>query len=180
MEPNIIVMNTVIASSAAGCQIFLSNQYANSFNEQERIQKTQLLMQYNVHELCGGVLAGLISISGASANVSLWAAALIGAMGSVYFQSLRKIFQRFEIDDPLDNSLIHGFCGLWSIFAVGIFDLNQGLHYTGDVRFLGIAIMGILSYSSYSLVLSFIFFYSLKLNDMLRLDPLYEIIGMDL
>lgn len=25
MEPNIIVMNTVIASAAAGCQIFLSN-----------------------------------------------------------------------------------------------------------------------------------------------------------
>jgi ammonia channel protein AmtB len=92
MEPNIIVMNTVIASAAAGCQVFLSNQYNNSFNEQERVQKTQLLMQYNVHELCGGVLAGLISISGASANVSLWAAALIGMIGSMYFQSLRKIF----------------------------------------------------------------------------------------
>jgi ammonia channel protein AmtB len=40
--------------------------------------------------------------------------------------------------------------------------------------------LGIVSYSFYSLVLSFIFFYSLKLNDRLRLDPLYEIIGMDL
>lgn len=137
-------------------------------------------MHYNVHELCGGVLAGLISISGASAHVSLWAAAVIGLIGSVIFQSLRKIFQRFEIDDPLDNSLIHGFCGLWSIFAVGLFDIDLGLIYTGKITFLAIQVLGILSYAFYSLILSFIFFYSLKLNDRLRIDPLYEIIGMDL
>ena len=179
MKPNIIVMNTVIASAAAGCQIFLSNQFTNSFGDKERVEKSQLQQQYNIHELCGGVLAGLISISGASANVALWAAALIGMIGSMYFQSLRKVFQRFEIDDPLDNSLIHGFCGIWSILAVGIFDMNQGLLYTGEIKFLGIQLLGVISYSCYSLMLSFIFFHSLKLNDRLRLDPLYEIIGMD-
>ena len=67
-------------------------------------------------------MAGLISISGASAHVDLFAAAAIGIIGSLIFQSLRKLNQRFEIDDPLDNSVIHGFCGLWSIFAVGMFD----------------------------------------------------------
>ena len=40
MEPNIIVMNTIIASAAAGCQIFLQNQYSNSFKDQEKIAKT--------------------------------------------------------------------------------------------------------------------------------------------
>jgi ammonia channel protein AmtB len=138
MEPNIIVMNTVIASAAAGCQIFLQNQFSNSFKDQEKIAKTQLAQHYSVHELCGGVLAGLISISGASAHVDLWAAAIIGVIGSLIFQSLRKLNHRLEIDDPLDNSVIHGFCGLWSIFAVGLFDTDMGMIYTGKVVFLGI------------------------------------------
>jgi Amt family ammonium transporter len=86
------------------------------------VDVTQLKDYYNIHELCGGVLAGLISISGSSADVELWAAALIGIIGATIYQSLRKIFHRYEIDDPLDNSQIHGFCGMWSIFAVGIFD----------------------------------------------------------
>ena len=47
--------------------------------------KTQLKEYYNVHELCGGVLAGLISVSGASANISLWSAALIGMIGSTIY-----------------------------------------------------------------------------------------------
>ena len=57
--------------------------------------------------------------------------------------------------------------------------MNQGLLYTGEINFLGIQLLGVISYSCYSLMLSFIFFHSLKLNDRLRLDPLYEIIGMD-
>ena len=131
MKPNIIVMNTVIASAAGGGQIFLLNQLSNQSNT-ERVAKSQLAEYYNIHELCGGVLAGLISVSGASANISLWAAIVIGMIGSAIYQNLRKVFHRFEIDDPLDNSLIHGFCGLWSIFAVGLFDQNLGMLYTGE------------------------------------------------
>jgi ammonia channel protein AmtB len=93
---------------------------------------------YSVQELTGGVLAGLVSISGASANVELWAAALIGLLGSSIYKGLRKVFERMEIDDPLENSLIHGICGMWSIFAVGLFDADLGLIYTGEVQFLGI------------------------------------------
>ena len=54
-------------------------------NNSERVAKTQLKEYYNVHELCGGVLAGLISVSGASANISLWSAALIGMIGSTIY-----------------------------------------------------------------------------------------------
>jgi ammonia channel protein AmtB len=85
MVPNIIVMNTVIASAAGGCSIFLQNQYTNSFGSQERINRTELQEYYNVHELCGGVLAGLISVSGASANIELWAATLIGIIGALIY-----------------------------------------------------------------------------------------------
>ena len=104
---------------------------------------------------------------------------MIGMIGSTIYQNLRKLFFRYEIDDPLDNSLIHGFCGLWSIFAVGLFDRDQGLLYTGETIFLGIQILGILSYAFWAITLSFVFFYSLRQNERLRIDPLYEIIGID-
>jgi ammonia channel protein AmtB len=39
MEPNIIVMNTVIASASAGGQIFLLNQLTNQENS-ERVART--------------------------------------------------------------------------------------------------------------------------------------------
>lgn len=80
-------------------------------------------MQYfDIHQLCGGVLAGLISVTGSSANVQLWAAGVIGFIGGYIYTTTKKILERFEIDDPLDNSEIHGFCGIWSIIAVGLFD----------------------------------------------------------
>jgi ammonia channel protein AmtB len=62
---------------------------------------------------------------------------------------------------------------------VGVFDKVEGLVYTGNVKFLGVQILGILAYSFWSLSLSFVFFYSLRVNERLRIDPLYEILGMD-
>jgi ammonia channel protein AmtB len=44
---------------------------------------------------------------------------------------------------------------------------------------LGIQIIGLLAYSFWALSLSFVFFYFLKLNERLRIDPLFEILGMD-
>lgn len=95
-------------------------------------------MYFDIHKLCGGVLAGLISITAASANVSLWSAAVIGFIGSLIYTSTKRLIERYEIDDPLDNAEIHGFCGIWSLIAVGMFDLDKGFLYTGDANFLGI------------------------------------------
>jgi ammonia channel protein AmtB len=61
----------------------------------------------------------------------LWSACLIGLIGSYIYTFTKRLLERFEIDDPLDNSEIHGFCGIWSIIAVGIFDNEKGLIYTG-------------------------------------------------
>jgi ammonium transporter, Amt family len=56
---------------------------------------------------------------------------VIGLIGSVIYTSTKKMIVRNEIDDPLDISEVHGFCGIWSIVAVGIFDLDKGMVYTG-------------------------------------------------
>ena len=84
------------------------------------------------------MLAGLVSVTSASSNVDLWAACVIGLIGSMIYTSTKKLIVRAEIDDPLDISEVHGFCGIWSIVALGIFDRQKGLIYTGNLDQLAI------------------------------------------
>ena len=76
----------------------------------------------------------MVSVTSSAANIELWSACLIGLIGSMIYTSSRKIINRFEIDDPLDISEIHGFCGIWSVIAVGIFDKDFGLLYKGSLN----------------------------------------------
>tara|TARA_B110000285_G_C15055808_1_gene579492 strand:+ start:796 stop:945 length:150 start_codon:yes stop_codon:yes gene_type:complete len=48
------------------------------------------------------------------------------------------IIERFEIDDPLDITEVHGFCGIWSVISVGIFDIDKGFLYTGKFEQIAI------------------------------------------
>lgn len=132
-----------------------------------------------MHQLCNGVLAGMVSVTASCNNIELWAAATIGVIGSQIYIQTKRLIQRFEIDDPLDISEVHGFCGIWAILAAGIFDQDKGLFYTGKSQQLNIQIIGALAYSCWAALLSFLFFYSLKKNGRLRVNLIYEIIGLD-
>jgi ammonia channel protein AmtB len=59
-------------------------------------------------------------------------------IGSVIYSQTRIIINRFEIDDPLGVTEVHGACGFWSLIALGLFDLDHGLLITGDAIQLGI------------------------------------------
>lgn len=129
--------------------------------------------------MCNGVLAGLVSVTASSNNIELWAACFIGVIGSLIYLKTKQIIQRFEIDDPLDISEVHGFCGIWSVISVGIFDIDRGFFYTGNPQQIGIQVVGAIAYMIWAGLLSFIFFYSLKKNGRLRVDLIFEIIGLD-
>lgn len=74
---------------------------------------------------------------------------------------------------------MHGFCGVWAILAVGIFDKQKGFFYTGNPNQLGIQLIGAFAYTIWAGLLSFMFFYSLKKNGRLRVGFIYEVIGLD-
>ena len=143
------------------------------------MQAHQLLYNYDAVQVCNAVLAGLVSVTASSYNIELWAAACIGMIGSVIYNQSRKMIIRYEIDDPLDVTEVHGACGFWSVIALGLFDIDQGMLYTGDATQLGIQFIGAMSYTIWTLLLSFMFFHALKKNDRLRVDFIYEIIGLD-
>ena len=81
-SPNLIVMNTVISAASSGLLIALVNQYQNMYTDKAVVQERQISYYYNVHQLCNGVLAGMVSVTASSKNIDLWAAAIIGIIGS--------------------------------------------------------------------------------------------------
>lgn len=89
------------------------------------------------------------------------------------------MLHRFEIDDPLDTTQVHGLCGFWAIIAKGIFDRDQGIFATGLANFIGIQFIGAITITLWAATLSFIFFYTLKRQNRLRIGLIYEIIGID-
>jgi len=149
------------------------------FTDKAVVQERQISYHYNVHQLCNGVLAGMVSVTASCKNIDLWAAATIGIIGSQIYIQTQKLISRFEIDDPLDISEVHGFCGIWAIIAAGIFDRDKGLFYSGNSEQLGIQLIGAIAYSCWAALLSFLFFYSLKKNGRLRVNVIFEIIGLD-
>ena len=76
-------------------------------------------------------MAGCVSITSACNNVTPSNSVIIGFVGAIVYKSAVSLFDRLEIDDPLQVSQIHGFCGIWGVLAVGIFDKDTGLINSG-------------------------------------------------
>lgn len=122
-------------------------------------------------------MAGLVSVTASCHTIELHFACLVGLIGAFVYTVIQKQLERNEVDDPLHSSSIHGFCGIWSVIALGLFDPTQGSLYTGNTYYLGVQMLGAAVYSLYAALLSFMFFASLKENDRLRVEPFYEIMG---
>jgi Amt family ammonium transporter len=79
-----------------------------------------------------------VSITASCNNVAHWAALIIGAIGGLIYIWSCIILIRLKIDDPVEASQVHGFCGAWGVLGVGLFDIDNGLFMTGGVRLLGV------------------------------------------
>ena len=70
---------------------------------------------------CTGILAGLVSITAGCASVEPYGAAIIGSIGGLVYYTMSTVLKKCQIDDPLDASPVHFFCGIWGVVAVGLF-----------------------------------------------------------
>ena len=128
-----------------------------------RIQQTGLIESYNIKGICNAIIAGFVSITASCDSVRLWQSTLIGFIGCMVYSHTRKLLKRFEIDDPLHKTQVHGLCGFWAILARGIFDADQGIFSTGKSQFFIIQLLGGLTIAVSAACLSFVFFYTIKL-----------------
>ena len=131
-----IVLTTTLAPCAGGITCVIL----------ERVRgKTK---RWDVHSMCNGILAGLVSITSSCATVTPWASVLIAVIGGFVYRFASTRILRFRIDDPLDAFAVHGACGLWGVLACALFTTPQyarevaGLDNGGGLLYGGTLLIG--------------------------------------
>ena len=141
-----------------------------------------------------GVLAGLVSITAGCSTCSPFGAFCIAAIGSPVYYYSNKLLIKNQIDDVVGSIPIHGFCGLWGVFAASLFatpvyysrayygDRNDGcagLFYGGSGRLTSAN----LTFIAFLLVwvggATAVVVYPLKYFGYLRISEEVELDGLD-
>jgi Amt family ammonium transporter len=83
--------------------------------------------------LCNGMLAGLVAITAPCAFVTSMGACIIGIVaGILVVESVYFIDRVLKVDDCVGAISVHGTCGLWGIWALGLFaDGTYGQGWNG-------------------------------------------------
>ena len=153
-----------------------------------------LTKSLDVGPMCNGILAGLVSVTGNCVVVEPWAAALIGLIGGCIYYGSSTLLKKLKIDDPLDASPVHGFCGAWGVIAAGLFAkkkyvLNDygcvggadhyGAFYGGGGKQFGNQVVGVLAIVAWVGFTSSLLFGALKVSGFLRVPVEEEEAGLD-
>lgn len=88
-----------------------------------------LTKDFDLTMCLNGALAGLVSITGCCFCVEMWAGCVVGFLGGMIYVACSRLMIKMKIDDPLDATPVHLFCGMWGILA-GAFFANP-LHLVG-------------------------------------------------
>jgi Amt family ammonium transporter len=79
-------------------------------------------------------LSGLVIITGSCAFVEPWCAVLFGVISALIYIGGGKLLIFLKVDDVVEATVVHGFCGAACIFMIGLFatDHNMRLVYGRD------------------------------------------------
>ena len=138
--------------------------------------------RYDVGALTNGLISGLVSITGVCDRCEPWSALIIGLLASLIYSLACKLVQKVGVDDPIEASMVHGFCGVWGLIAVGIFDTKHGLvsDSSDSWQYLGVQCLGILIIIVWVSLFALPYFLLMRRLNLLRVPLIFEIIGLDI
>ncbi|CAE8739766.1 unnamed protein product [Polarella glacialis] len=179
-----IAMNTTLAAATGGITVFAFRYL--------------LTKKYDVGGLCNGILAGLVSITAGCSNMECGSAFATGLIGAFVYQGASMLLVRLKIDDPVDASPVHMFCGIWGCLATVLFDWGKGFdHFNGWSGFSCMAgddgacltgiggkaiaanVVMIIVICLWAGSLSGATFFALRMTGALRIDDDTEHVGLD-
>ena len=75
---------------------------------------------YNVETISSSIIAGIASVAGASGYIEIHSAIIIGSIGGIIYLFGNQLLNKYQLDDPLQATQTHLFCGLWGVIAFGL------------------------------------------------------------
>jgi ammonium transporter, Amt family len=144
-----------------------------------------------------GLLAGLVAITCPCYWVSPWGALCIGAVAGVLVILTTDLLEYLRIDDPCGAWPVHGACGMWGTYSLGLFATGQfgaptttgadnsagsvvkGLFYHGGTDQLVAQVIGNTAIGLGVLIVSLVLMYAVKLTGTLRVSKQIEEEGLD-
>ena len=126
--PSLTIMNTILSAVGAATCLATLGIFSDMGN------KSDVTLKFDLMQLVGSIMSGCVAVTAASNNVEPTSAVIIGFVGAIVYRVSVTLLEKMEIDDPLQVSQIHGFCGIWGVIAVGIFDKDEGVIYKGQFQ----------------------------------------------
>ncbi len=143
-----------------------------------------------------GFLAGLVAITCPCYWVNPTGSIIIGAVAGVVVILGIDLLEWLRIDDPIGAVPVHGFCGIWGTWSLGLFATGEfgatgpitpdvsaplrGLLYGGGIQVLSAQVIGnlIITVSTFAVALGLM--YLVNLTGTLRVSKEGELEGLDL
>lgn len=162
-----IFMTTTLAPSAALIACMLFTWWKNGHPD--------------VAMCLNAVIAGLVSVTAGCAYLDAVGSIIIGAVaGILVVIGTEFIDKKLHIDDPVGAVAVHGISGIWGTFAIGLFDTELGLFYSGTFNLLVVQLLGIVAIAAFTAACMTLTFFLLKKFVGLRVSKEDEILGLDM
>merc|ERR1712150_193168 len=138
---------------------------------------------------------GLVAITSGCSVVDLEIAFVIGIIGGIVYYASSQMLLRLHIDDVVDASPVHYFCGIWGVISAGLLakpenvEMSYGIHESCGAFYkchghggpqLAANLVFIIATSAWVGVIGCIVFGILKAAGCLRVSEETEDIGMDM
>lgn len=177
-----VAANTTLAACAAGLSAL--------FFAYPKTKKWDLSFTVN------GFLAGLVAITCPCYWVNPTGSIIIGAVAGVVVVLGIDLLEWLRIDDPIGAVPVHGFCGIWGTWSLGLFATGEfgasgpispdvsaplrGLFYGGGIQVLSAQVIGnlIITVSTFAVAMGLM--YLVNLTGTLRVSKEGELEGLDL
>src|SRR3954447_6209173 len=145
--------------------------------------------KYDVGISINGLLAGLVAITAPCYWVSPTGSLAIGAVAGVIMILAVEFTEWIRVDDPCGAFAVHGACGIWGTWAIGLFATGdygnpafgaKGLFYGGGTDQLVSQIVGNVFVAVLTLAAGLLLMFGIKAIGQLRVSPEGELEGLDI
>lgn len=162
------MMNSILACSIGGLALlFLRNRYFTQDNGQK----------FGCFYLCNSMLAGVISVSACIDSLESETSIIVALAGSALYFVISKLYLKYEIDDPLESSIIYGWMTFYSSIVVGFVDKEKGLFNTGTFDQLKVQCTGVFSIIAFTTLTTFILVLILRKHRRFKFGQIFEVVG---